>query len=86
MFNVASTTGNHRLGDVADLVAEICGPGIEVDIKPVAGDARDYRVTGEKLTSVTGWAPARTLSEGIAQIADALSAGLLEDEVRHAVA
>lgn len=86
VFNVASAAGNHRLGDVADLVAEVCGPGVDVDITPVSGDARDYRASGDKLTAVTGWSPARSLRAGIAEIADALSAGVLEAEVRRAVA
>jgi nucleoside-diphosphate-sugar epimerase len=86
VFNVASVAGNHRLGDVAELVADVCGPGVDVDIKPVAGDARDYRVTGDKLTAVTGWAPARPLREGIAEIGGALSAGVLGEQVRHALA
>jgi nucleoside-diphosphate-sugar epimerase len=86
IFNVASADANHQLGDVADLVADVCGPGVNVDITPVVGDARDYRVTGDKLTAATGWAPARRLREGITEIADALSAGLLDAEVRRAVA
>jgi nucleoside-diphosphate-sugar epimerase len=86
VFNVGAASGNHLLGDVAHLVAEICGPGISVDVTAVAGDARNYRITGDKLAAATGWAPARTLRAGITEIANALTAGVLDEEARRAAA
>jgi nucleoside-diphosphate-sugar epimerase len=86
VFNVGSAADNHQLADVAELVAEICGPGVHVDITPVAGDARNYRITGDKLTAATGWAPARTLASGITEMAEALAAGVIAEELRRASA
>lgn len=77
VFNVGSAD-NWQLGDVARLVAEICGPGVSVDITPVHGDPRDYRISTGKLADATGWMAARTLRGGIGELAGALSAGVLD--------
>jgi hypothetical protein len=53
VFNVGSAD-NWQLADVARLVAGICGPSVQVDINPVDGDARDYRITTSKLAAATG--------------------------------
>lgn len=86
VFNVASESANHTLLDVARAAVRACGGGAEIDIRPVAGDARDYRATGGKLTSATGWTPARSLDEGISEITAALADGVLEPEAGHAAA
>jgi nucleoside-diphosphate-sugar epimerase len=77
VFNVGSAD-NWQLADVARLVAGICGPGVRVDISPVDGDARDYRITTSKLSAATGWTACRTLRDGIEELANALSAGVLD--------
>jgi nucleoside-diphosphate-sugar epimerase len=77
VFNVGSAD-NWQLADVARLVAGICGPGVQVDISPVDGDARDYRITTSKLSAATGWTACRTLRDGIEELANALSAGVLD--------
>jgi len=77
VFNVGSTD-NWQLADVAHLVAEICGPSVQVDISPALGDARDYRITTTKLAAATAWKAGRTLREGIGELANALSAGVLD--------
>lgn len=77
LFNVGSAD-NWQLADVARLVAGICGPGVQVDIRPADGDPRDYRISTSKLTAATGWMARRTLREGIEELAGALSAGVLD--------
>ncbi len=77
VFNVGSAD-NWQLADVARQVASACGPGVEIDITPAAGDQRDYRICTGKLTAATGWTATRTLAGGIAELADALSAGVLD--------
>jgi nucleoside-diphosphate-sugar epimerase len=77
VFNVGSAD-NWQLADVARLVAGICGPSVQVDISPVDGDARDYRITTSKLSAATGWTACRTLRDGIEELANALSAGVLD--------
>jgi nucleoside-diphosphate-sugar epimerase len=87
VFNVGSAD-NWQLADVARLVASACGPGVEIDITPASGDSRDYRVSTGKLAAATGWTAARTLAGGVAELAGALSAGVLDGhpalEHRHA--
>lgn len=77
VLNVGSAD-NLQLGDVAGLVAEVCGPGIQVDISAARSDPRDYRISTGKLTAATGWTATRTLRGGIAELAGALSAGVLD--------
>ena len=77
VFNVGSAD-NWQLADVARLIAGICGPSVQVDISPVVGDARDYRITTSKLSTATGWTACRTLRDGIEELANALSAGVLD--------
>jgi nucleoside-diphosphate-sugar epimerase len=86
VFNVAGQSANYTLLGIAQAAARACDGDAEIDIRPVAGDARDYRVTGDKLTEATGWAPARTLDEGISEITAALADGVLEPEGNHAAA
>jgi nucleoside-diphosphate-sugar epimerase len=81
VFNVGSSE-NWQLGDVAALVASLCGPGVEIDSTPVGADARDYRVTTGKLAAATGWTATRDLADGIAELAAALSAGVLDGHPR----
>ena len=77
VFNVGSAD-NWQLADVARLVAEICGPGVSVDITAAHGDLRDYRISTGKLAAATGWMAALTLRGGIGELAGALSAGVLD--------
>lgn len=77
VFNVGSAD-NWQLADVARLVAEICGPGIRIDITPADGDRRDYRISTGKLAAA-GWTASRSLRGGIGELAAALSAGVLDD-------
>jgi nucleoside-diphosphate-sugar epimerase len=77
VFN-AGSADNWQLGDVARLVAGICGPGVQVDISPADGDPRDYRISTSKLAAATGWTARRTLRGGVEELAGALSAGVLD--------
>jgi len=77
VFNVGSAD-NRQLADVARQVASASGPGVQIDITPTSGDQRDYRISTGKLTAATGWTATRTLAGGITELADALSAGVLD--------
>lgn len=86
VFNVADRAANYPLLDIARAAVRASGGDAEIDIRPIAGNARDYRVTGDKLTAVTGWSPARSLDEGISEITGALAAGVLEPGAGHEAA
>jgi nucleoside-diphosphate-sugar epimerase len=78
VFN-AGSPDNWQLANVAQLVASICGPEVDIDATPVAGDPRDYRITTDKLAAATGWTASRTLAGGVGELAGALAAGVLDD-------
>lgn len=80
VFNVAPADASYALLAIAESAVRACGGDVQVGIRPVAGDARDYRATGGRLTAAAGWAPARGLDEGIAGITGALAAGVLGQE------
>jgi nucleoside-diphosphate-sugar epimerase len=86
VFNVGATAENYQTARLADIVAGACGGDVAIDIAPLAGDARDYRVACDKLTATTGFAPARTVTSGVAEMAAALSAGVLDGETSRAAA
>jgi nucleoside-diphosphate-sugar epimerase len=77
VFN-AGSSDNWQLADVARLVASVCGPDVDVDVTPVPGDPRDYRITTDKLATAAGWTARRTLAAGVGELAGALSAGVLD--------
>lgn len=77
VFNTGSSD-NWQLAEVARVVAEVCGPGIQIDITPAGADLRDYRISTAKLTGATGWKAGRRLRTGVEELASALSAGVLD--------
>lgn len=63
---------NLRVTDLAMLIAaDIEGTGIET--VAAAADSRSYRVSGQRFTEVTGFAPAHTVADGIAEVRDWLA-------------
>jgi nucleoside-diphosphate-sugar epimerase len=78
VFNVGATAENHRKADLVTLIRERVGTG-EVAFVPRDEDPRDYRVDCGRVTAALGFAPARTVRDGIAEIADALDAGRWPD-------
>lgn len=82
-FNVAATTENYRVRDVAEMV-EAAVPGSRITFAAGAGpDVRNYRVDGGKLASVLpDAAPRWTVQEGIGELMDGfLSVGLTYDDL-----
>jgi nucleoside-diphosphate-sugar epimerase len=78
VFNVGSPD-NWRMADAARLVAGACGPDVRIDMKPRGGDRRDYRISTAKLSAASSWRSARTLRDGITELANVLTAGVLDD-------
>ena len=71
-FNIGRTTENHRIREVAELVAELV-PGSRVTMAGgAATDRRDYRVDCDLVTrEIPGFRPRWTLRAGIAQLIEA---------------
>lgn len=77
VFNVGSAD-TLQLAGAARTVAAASGPHVRVSTKPGGSDRRDYKITTGKLPAATGWQPARTLREGVSELASALTAGVLD--------
>jgi nucleoside-diphosphate-sugar epimerase len=70
-FNVGSDDQNHTLTEVAGMIADLT-PGLEVITEPAAAVEADYKVSFAKIRDVLGFVPSHTLSDGIAQIQNAI--------------
>ena len=77
VFNVGNTTENYRKMEVVELIRQCVG---NFAIKRVDGgdDRRDYRVSFGRIAKV-GFSPRRTVRDGIAEIANSIRGGLLQD-------
>lgn len=69
VFNVGSTAANHRVRELADLVAEL-HPAADIAVRgDASADARSYRVNCDKLaTQVPGATPRVTLRDGVVEL------------------
>ena len=62
---------NYNISELAKKVVEIC-PGSEVELVDIKfEDARNYRVSSEKIKDA-GWAPSYSLEDGIKEIVDTI--------------
>lgn len=73
VLNVVPPGENHRIGDVAQMVAEAI-PGAEIHFAADAGpDLRNYRVDASRILALLPtWQPRWTVARGIAQLVAAL--------------
>lgn len=77
-FNVGA--GNITIADLAGMVAAVVGPRIGRDIlinTEVSIDPRSYQVNSDKIASVLGFTPTRTVAQAINDLVDAFKAGRL---------
>ncbi len=77
IFNVGSNHMNHTLGQLAEQIAWL-DPGLAVEHVANA-DARDYRVSFDKIHSRLGFECQVTLAEGVREIQQAIRDGLVAD-------
>jgi nucleoside-diphosphate-sugar epimerase len=78
VFNVGATAENYRKLDLVELLKDRFSRAI-VSFVHKDEDPRDYRVSFEKARSRLGFVPARTVADGIAEVAALLRSGLLGD-------
>jgi dTDP-4-amino-4,6-dideoxygalactose transaminase/nucleoside-diphosphate-sugar epimerase len=77
VFNVVGE--NLRVADLAAQVAEGCD-GAAIETTGASPDARSYRVSGARFAALTGFAPVRTVADGIAEVREYLAVpGHLDD-------
>jgi nucleoside-diphosphate-sugar epimerase len=78
VFNVGSDDQNHRMGDIAELIAELV-PEVRVRYQEAAAVEANYRVSFARIRSALGFVPRHSLKEGIAEIRDAVESGNISD-------
>ncbi|MDA1354161.1 MAG: NAD-dependent epimerase/dehydratase family protein [bacterium] len=71
IFNVGSDEMNYNLKEVGKLVHS-CVPNSEYELVESQEDARNYKVSFEKITQVLGFRPDYTLASGIEEMVDAV--------------
>ena len=77
-FNVGSDEQNHTICEVGELVhAQVFGATL--DIQEDASDARNYRVSFQKIRNVLNYEPEWTIDEGIRQVVEAVAGGDVTD-------
>jgi nucleoside-diphosphate-sugar epimerase len=85
IFNVGGEHANYTVLAVARMVAREVS-GVEMEIHPDSADARDYRVSFEKIRHVLGFTPRRSVVDGIREVAAACRTGIirgLADDAYH---
>jgi len=70
VFNLGSNGQNHTIAGVAEIVRERV-PDVAIDVTE-GTDRRNYRVAFDKIADVLGFRPARTVSDGVAEIVRAM--------------
>lgn len=77
VFNVGSYALNHRLSEVAKMIAETI---TTVEVEHLENeDRRNYRVSFDKIHTRLGFVCERTLNEGIREIAEMVRTSSIED-------
>jgi len=77
IFNVGDDRMNYTLADVAEHISEVF-PGIRVE-RVDNSDHRDYRVSFNKIRDCIGFTCSKTLDDGILELKNALTSGLVAD-------
>jgi nucleoside-diphosphate-sugar epimerase len=81
VFNVGSDAGNVQILNLAFRVRDAV-PGTEVVHAPTDPDLRDYNVAFDKVQRVLGFAPEKTIDDGIHEVLNALREGAVDPEER----
>ena len=80
IFNVGSEAGNYSKRQIVELVQKHVG-NVSVEQKDLSfgGDMRDVQVSFEKVRHTLGFAPKRSVEDGIVEVLIALETGLIPD-------
>lgn len=80
IFNVGDDDGNHSKSEIVDMVCSAI-PGVEVERRELSfgGDMRDVAVSCAKIASRLGFRASISVNEGIVEVRDAISSGLIHD-------
>ncbi|MGH2747953.1 MAG: NAD-dependent epimerase/dehydratase family protein [Actinomycetota bacterium] len=78
IFNVGSDHNNYTIKQVGELVRELV-PDATVALEPAEASEANYRVSFAKIRRYLNFEPTRTVGDGIREIRDALSNGLIPE-------
>ena len=78
MFNVGSTDQNYQKQQLVELIRPHATDAV-VEYVHKTEDPRDYRVSFERIRERLGFAITRTVPEGIDEIAQLVSGGIIRD-------
>ncbi|MQF96395.1 MAG: NAD(P)-dependent oxidoreductase [SAR202 cluster bacterium] len=79
VFNVGDTDQNYQKGQLADLVLNNIGGAATIEHVERDEDPRDYRVSFQKINRELGFQITRTAEDGVKEIIDAISQGVITD-------
>jgi len=79
VFNVGDTSQNYQKGQLAELILENIGDKASIEHVERDEDPRDYRVSFEKIQRELGFQITRTADDGVKEIIDAISQGVITD-------
>ena len=78
VFNVGGTDQNYRKQEIVELIQPYV-PDAVVEYVHKVQDPRDYRVSFERIKSVLGFVPTRSVPDGIAEVARLVQSGVITD-------
>lgn len=80
VFNVGSNAQNHTIREIGDMVLR-CSPKATLNVLDGAGngDHRNYRVSFTKIESALGFAPRKSVFDGIREVQQAFVGGRIAD-------
>lgn len=76
VYNIGATSQNYRKKDLIDLI-RVRAPDANVQYVRKEEDPRDYRVCFSKVSQELGFAPSRTVEDGIDEVARLVRSGLI---------
>jgi len=78
VFNVGGDDENYTVAQIAEIISAAV-PGVHVRVTPAAVEEADYRVSFARIHAATGFAPRRTVADGVAEIAATIARGAVPD-------
>ena len=79
VFNVGCTQENYQKARLVDLICAQIGGEMQIQHVDKQEDPRSYRVSFEKITDTLGFRVTRTVADGIREVIEALSTGVITD-------
>ena len=78
MFNVGGDDENYTVAQIAEIISAAV-PGVQVHMAPGTAQEANYRVCFARIRSAIGFAPRRTVADGVAEIAASIARGAVPD-------